>query len=94
MLALYLPYIPSHSSLFGRSSPRCKTPTTTHFVFYWPGPDFLASLFGCVQVFTALYNTDDNALVAAPTGSGKSICAEFALLRMVQKAADGKGAAR
>lgn len=33
------------------------------------------------QVFTVLYNTDDNVLVAAPTGSGKTICAEFALLR-------------
>ncbi|KAJ6676495.1 ATP-DEPENDENT RNA AND DNA HELICASE [Salix viminalis] len=33
------------------------------------------------QVFTVLYNTDDNVLVAAPTGSGKTICAEFAILR-------------
>lgn len=46
------------------------------------------------QVFTALYNTDDNALVAAPTGSGKTICAEFALLRMVQRASEGKCTAR
>ncbi|EOA28486.1 hypothetical protein CARUB_v10024696mg [Capsella rubella] len=33
------------------------------------------------QVFTVLYNTSDNVLVAAPTGSGKTICAEFAILR-------------
>ncbi|KAI3923489.1 hypothetical protein MKW92_028346 [Papaver armeniacum] len=33
------------------------------------------------QVFNVLYNTDDNVLVAAPTGSGKTICAEFAVLR-------------
>ena len=46
------------------------------------------------QVFTALYNTDDNALVCAPTGSGKTICAEFALLRLVQRAAEGKSTAR
>ena len=39
----------------------------------------------CFQVFTALYNTDDNCLVAAPTGSGKTACAEFAILRLVQK---------
>ncbi len=38
-----------------------------------------------MQVFTALYNTDDNCLVAAPTGSGKTTCAEFAILRLVQK---------
>jgi pre-mRNA-splicing helicase BRR2 len=46
------------------------------------------------QGFTALYTTDDNVLLCAPTGSGKTIAAEFAVLRMVQKAADGKGAAR
>ncbi|KAK1555940.1 hypothetical protein Q3G72_033688 [Acer saccharum] len=40
------------------------------------------------QVFTVLYNTDDNVLVAAPTGSGKTICAEFAILRNHQKASD------
>jgi pre-mRNA-splicing helicase BRR2 len=33
------------------------------------------------QVFQALYTTDDdNIFIGAPTGSGKSICAEFALL--------------
>ncbi|KAJ6748412.1 DEXH-BOX ATP-DEPENDENT RNA HELICASE DEXH12-LIKE [Salix purpurea] len=37
------------------------------------------------QVFTALYNTDDNVLVAAPTASGKTTCAEFAILRNHQK---------
>lgn len=37
------------------------------------------------QVFTVLYNSDDNVLVAAPTGSGKTICAEFAILRNLQK---------
>ena len=39
----------------------------------------------CLQVFTTLYNTDDNCLVAAPTGSGKTACAEFAVLRMIQQ---------
>lgn len=40
------------------------------------------------QVFTVLYTTDENVLVAAPTGSGKTICAEFALLRNHQKSSD------
>ncbi|XP_009787289.1 DExH-box ATP-dependent RNA helicase DExH12-like [Nicotiana tabacum] len=40
------------------------------------------------QVFTVLYNSDDNVLVAAPTGSGKTICAEFAILRNLQKGPD------
>eukprot|EP00887_Chlorella_sp_A99_P002917 scaffold6.g2917.t1 len=46
------------------------------------------------QVFTALYNTDDNVLLCAPTGSGKTIAAEFAVLRAVQRAADGKAPVR
>lgn len=33
------------------------------------------------QTFHTLYHTDLNALVGAPTGSGKTICAEFAILR-------------
>lgn len=43
------------------------------------------------QVFTALYNSDDNILLAAPTGSGKTICAEFAVMRMLQTHASEDG---
>eukprot|EP00850_Spirogloea_muscicola_P009705 SM000055S18239 [mRNA] locus=s55:210526:220744:+ [translate_table: standard] len=43
------------------------------------------------QVFTVLYTTDDNVLVAAPTGSGQTICAEFAILRLLQKPAEKRG---
>lgn len=34
------------------------------------------------QVFQALYTQDENVFVGAPTGSGKTVCAEFALLRL------------
>ena len=34
------------------------------------------------QVFQALYSSNDNVFVGAPTGSGKTIAAEFALLRL------------
>ncbi|KAI8927207.1 Sec63 Brl domain-containing protein [Entophlyctis helioformis] len=34
------------------------------------------------QVFNALYLSDDNVFVGAPAGSGKTVCAEFALLRL------------
>ncbi|KAL2915246.1 Pre-mRNA-splicing helicase BRR2 [Polyrhizophydium stewartii] len=37
------------------------------------------------QVFPALYNSDDNVFVGASAGSGKTICAEFALLRLWSK---------
>lgn len=33
------------------------------------------------QTFNSLYTTDDNVFVGAPTGSGKTVCAEFAILR-------------
>lgn len=33
------------------------------------------------QVFSSLFSTNDNVFVGAPTGTGKTICAEFALLR-------------
>ncbi|PKS06631.1 hypothetical protein jhhlp_007381 [Lomentospora prolificans] len=42
------------------------------------------------QTFNSLYSTDDNVLVAAPTGSGKTACAEFALLRHWAKTSAGK----
>ncbi|KAF9267488.1 Sec63-domain-containing protein [Marasmius fiardii PR-910] len=37
------------------------------------------------QVFQALYTTDENVFIGAPTGSGKTMCAEFALLRLWSK---------
>jgi replicative superfamily II helicase len=34
------------------------------------------------QVFHTLYHTDSNVLVGAPTGSGKTIISELAMLRV------------
>ncbi|CAO2171153.1 unnamed protein product [Urochloa humidicola] len=42
------------------------------------------------QVFTVMYNSDDSVLIAAPTGSGKTICVEFAILRNHQRAVSGE----
>ncbi|RCH95561.1 DEIH-box ATPase, partial [Rhizopus azygosporus] len=42
------------------------------------------------QVFNALYTTNDNVLIGAPTGSGKTVCAEFALLHLWNQAADSR----
>jgi len=35
-----------------------------------------------LQAFHALYHTDENVLLGAPTGSGKTISAELAMLRV------------
>jgi pre-mRNA-splicing helicase BRR2 len=42
------------------------------------------------QTFNALYTTDDNVFIGAPTGSGKTVCAEFALLRHWSKVDAGR----
>lgn len=41
-------------------------------------------------MFNAVYNSDDNVFVGAPTGSGKTICAEFAILRMLLHNSEGR----
>ncbi|KAK3054468.1 Pre-mRNA-splicing helicase BRR2 [Extremus antarcticus] len=42
------------------------------------------------QTFNALYQSDDNVFVGSPTGSGKTVCAEFAILKHWTKADSGK----
>uniref|UniRef100_A0A7S4W4W0 RNA helicase n=1 Tax=Ditylum brightwellii TaxID=49249 RepID=A0A7S4W4W0_9STRA len=42
------------------------------------------------QTFHELFKTDRNALICAPSGSGKTACAEFAILRMLVTDPRGK----
>ena len=42
------------------------------------------------QTFNSLFTTDDNVFVGASTGSGKTVCAEFALLRHWSSGAQGR----
>ncbi|KAJ9624830.1 Pre-mRNA-splicing helicase BRR2 [Taxawa tesnikishii (nom. ined.)] len=42
------------------------------------------------QVFNSLFTSDDNVFVGAPTGTGKTVCAEFALLRHWTKQDGGR----
>lgn len=39
----------------------------------------------CLQVFSALFGGKDSVLVCAPAGSGKEVCAEFALLALINE---------
>ena len=42
------------------------------------------------QVFSSLFSTNNNVFIGAPTGAGKTICAEFALLRHWSSQAKGR----
>lgn len=42
------------------------------------------------QTFNSLFASEDNVFVGAPTGSGKTVCAEFALLQHWNKADAGR----
>lgn len=51
----------------------------------------LSSVFSLsCAVFNSVYNSDDNIFIGAPTGSGKTICAEFAILRMFTQNPDAR----
>uniref|UniRef100_A0A7S0D2D4 RNA helicase n=1 Tax=Amorphochlora amoebiformis TaxID=1561963 RepID=A0A7S0D2D4_9EUKA len=42
------------------------------------------------QVFNSVYKNDNNILITAPTGSGKTVCAELAIFRMLSQLASGR----
>ena len=42
------------------------------------------------QIFYSVYHSDENLLVGAPTGSGKTAIAELAILRLFNKTTEGK----
>jgi pre-mRNA-splicing helicase BRR2 len=42
------------------------------------------------QTFSSLFETDQNVLISAPSGSGRNICAEFALLRLFKQDPDAR----
>lgn len=61
-------------------SPRKVIPEQLQFIFPYP-------VFNAVQsrCFKAVYQTDDNVVVSAPTGSGKTALLELAISRLVNR---------
>lgn len=66
--------------------------TSSHSLpsLFFPLSLSLSLLPPLLAVFNALYNTDDDVFVGGPNGSGKTICAEFAILRMFSAAPDSR----
>ena len=64
-----------------------------NYVFDWHHENYLDTSLALLiyfPVFNALYNSDDNILIGAPTGSGKTICAEFAILHLLLQHHDSR----
>lgn len=68
----------------------CAWPGSVHFLCLEIGCRLMSKIVYIPPVFNAVYNSDDNVFVGAPTGSGKTICAEFAILRMLLHNAEGR----
>jgi pre-mRNA-splicing helicase BRR2 len=55
----------------------------------WKQAEKLYSNYPCLnpfqtQVFKSIYETDESVFIGVPTGMGKTLCAEFALLRFIK----------
>lgn len=82
--------------VFGKTKPRQKDGISHFQTDLFDSNQ--SSVFTCFSfltlfsksVFNAVYNSDDNVFVGAPTGSGKTICAEFAILRMLLHNTEGR----
>ena len=42
------------------------------------------------QVFSTFFKTDDNIFLGAPSGSGKTLCAELAIIKMLEEYPNGR----
>ncbi|KAL1958028.1 hypothetical protein VTO42DRAFT_5240 [Malbranchea cinnamomea] len=79
---------PPHTPLLDMQRVPVKALKRSDFQSLYPQWDHFNKIQ--TQTFKALFDSDDNVFVGAPTGSGKTVCAEFALLRHWSKDDGGK----
>ncbi|CAD6196952.1 unnamed protein product, partial [Caenorhabditis auriculariae] len=72
----------AHTDLLNLDPLPVKTLRNSNFEAFYKFPYFNPIQ---TQVFFCLYKTDESALIGAPTGSGKTLCAELAMFRLIQQ---------
>ncbi|KAF7506948.1 hypothetical protein GJ744_011079 [Endocarpon pusillum] len=70
---------PAHTQLLNMQPVPVQALKRKEYVALYPHFDRFNKIQ--TQVFKSLFDSDENVFVGAPTGSGKTICAEFALLK-------------
>ena len=79
---------PPHTQLLDLqplSTSALKSPEYQKLYDVWPNFNKIQT-----QTFNTLFGTDDNCFIGASTGSGKTVCAEFALLRHWSSGSKGR----
>ena len=79
---------PAHTPLLDMQSVPVQALKRKDYVSLYPDWEYFNKIQ--TQVFKSLYDSDDSVLIGAPTGSGKTLCAEFAILRLWARADAGK----
>lgn len=79
---------PAHTALYNLSSVSVMDLKREDFKALYPQWTHFNKVQ--TQVFGHLFNSDDNIFVGAPTGSGKTVCAEFAILRHWSSGSSGR----
>lgn len=79
---------PPHTQLLDMQSVPVQALRRKEYVQLYPEFDNFNKIQ--TQVFKSLFDSNDSVFVGAPTGSGKTLCAEFALLRHWNNADAGK----
>ncbi|KAL1882717.1 hypothetical protein VTK73DRAFT_1237 [Phialemonium thermophilum] len=79
---------PPHTELLNLQPLPVSALKAKDYAALYPGWDHFNKVQ--TQTFNSLYTADNNVLIGAPTGCGKTVCAEFALMRHWAKQEPGR----